>query len=86
MERLVYLLCALTSVSCAFLLLRNFRRSQSKLLLWSGLCFCSFAASNIVLFIDLGMLPKEIDLSYYRDGLTLTGLLFLSYGLIWEDR
>lgn len=86
MEKIVYLLCALTSIGCAFLLLRNYRRSGTRLLLWAGLCFSCFAVGNIVLFIDLGLLPPEIDLSYYRDSLTFIGLILFGFGLIWEDR
>ena len=86
MERIVYLLCALTSMGCAYLLLQNYRRSGAKLLFWAGCCFCCMAAGNVVLFFDLGVLPPDIDLSWYRDGLTFAGLLFLTYGLIWEDK
>ncbi|MFO1499342.1 MAG: DUF5985 family protein [Verrucomicrobiota bacterium] len=86
MATFVYLLCALTSTACAFVLLRNYRRSGARLLLWGGLCFSCFAAGNVVLFIDLGLLPASIDLSFYRDGLTFLGLVFFSYGLIWEAK
>lgn len=84
MAKIVYLLCALTSMICAFLLLRNYFRSGARLLLWGGLCFASLAAGNVLLFIDLGILPATIDLSPYRDGVILAGLLLLLYGLIWE--
>ena len=84
MAKIVYLLCALTSMTCAFLLLRNYFRSGSRLLLWGGLCFTSLTLGNVLLFIDLGILPPTIDLSPYRDGVILAGLLMLLYGLIWE--
>jgi len=84
MEKLVYLLCALTSVGCAVLLLRNYFRSRARLLLWGSLFFVFYALSNIVLFIDLGILPPEIDLSNYRDFLTLAGVLIFTFGLIAE--
>jgi hypothetical protein len=84
MQKVVYLLCALTSFGCAFMLMRNFFRMGSRLLLWGGLCFGFIAASNVVLFIDLGVLPSSIDLSRYRDVLTFAGLLLLIYGLVWE--
>jgi hypothetical protein len=81
--QLVYLLCGLTSAGCAFLLLKGYRDNRIRLLFWSGMCFLFLALSNILLFIDLVIVP-EIDLSVYRSGITLIGLGMLVYGLIWE--
>src|SRR5687768_15005472 len=39
MGPIVYILGALTTLLCAFLLLRGFVQGREKLLLWSGLCF-----------------------------------------------
>jgi hypothetical protein len=80
---IVYILCALTCGSCAFLLLRHFKRSRSKLLFWSGICFVCLALSNVILFVDLVVLP-DIDLGVYRGLTTLVGLGVLLYGLITE--
>ena len=38
----VYVLCLLTSLACAVLLLRSYRQTRIRLLLWSGLCFALF--------------------------------------------
>jgi hypothetical protein len=84
MDKFVYLLCAVASVGCAILLLRNYFRSRARLLLWGSLFFIFFALSNIVLFIDLGILPPEIDLSNYRDSLTLIAVIVFVFGLIAE--
>lgn len=84
MAEAVYILCALTSMACAVLLLRSYRRTGMRLLLWSGLCFVSLAVSNVVLFVDLVVVPKEIDLSLIRSGLGLVGVAILLYGLIWD--
>jgi hypothetical protein len=81
--KLVYLLCGLTSAGCAILLLRGYAQNRSRLLFWSGLCFVLLGISNIGLFIDLVILP-EIDLSFYRNCVTLAALVMLVYGLIWE--
>ena len=43
MSEIVYLLCAATSALCAALLVRSYRRSRSRLLLWSCLCFVGLA-------------------------------------------
>lgn len=39
---------------------------------------------SLVLFIDLGILPPEIDLSSYRDSLTLIGVAIFVFELIAE--
>jgi hypothetical protein len=71
------------SLVCSILLLRTFRRTRVRLLLWSGASFCVFAAVNIFLFIDFVLLP-DLDLSVYRDAGTLLGIALLLYGLIWD--
>ncbi|WP_342378453.1 DUF5985 family protein [Myxococcus stipitatus] len=84
MAEAVYILCALTSVACAVLLLRAWKRTQSRLLLWSGLCFVGLAVSNVLLFVDLGLLPPTIDLYMPRQLSTLAAVSVLLYGLIWD--
>ncbi len=83
MGPVIYALCALTSLTCAFLLLRAFRRSRLPLLFWSGLAFVAFAAANVVLFLDLVVVKP--DLSLYRNALTLVGVVLLLYGLVFES-
>lgn len=56
----IYALCAITSLLCAFLLLRGYRRNRTKLLFWSSICFAALAVDNIVLAIDLAVFP-EVD-------------------------
>ncbi len=80
----VYVLCGLTSLACAFLLWMQYRRTQGPLLLWSMLCFVCLAVTNILLFVDLVLLPS-IDLSVLRSSLTLLGMLMMLYGLIRES-
>ena len=85
MAEAVYVLCALTSVLCATLLLRGYATGHSRLLFWSGLCFCGLALNNGLLFLDLVIVPN-VDLSLLR---SITGLLSMSvllYGLVWESR
>ena len=81
----VYALCALTSIICAWLLLRGYARTRFRLLLWSGICFIGLALNNILLFIDLRVLA-ETDLSLVRTLPALAGVAMLLYGLIWEAR
>jgi len=83
MALLVYVLCALTSLACAVLLWRGFRRSRVRLLMWSAICFAGFALNNILLIIDVRIVPEQ-DLSIARSVPSLIGIALLLYGLIWE--
>lgn len=83
MAAFVYILCATTSLVCALLLLRASRRSSNALLLWSGNSFACLALANILLFVDLIMVPN-FDLLLARNVVTLIGVIMLLYGLIWE--
>jgi hypothetical protein len=85
MAEAVYVLCALTSLFCAVLLIRSFRRQRSRLLLWSSLCFVGLAANNALLVVDLMVVP-EVDLSAVRTSVAAAALLVLLIGLIWESR
>ena len=76
MAEVVYILCALTSLCCAVLLLRGYRQSRVRLLFWSGLCFIGLAANNILLFVDLSLVPRT-DLFLLRSLPALLGLLLL---------
>lgn len=86
MPELVYVLCALTSIACAGLLLRSYRANKSRLLLWSTLCFVGLALNSILLFIDLVVVPYAVDLGYFRTGSAIAALGLLTIGLIWESR
>jgi len=83
MAHLVYGLCALTALMCAFLLLRAYGRQRYRLLLWSGLCFSILALNNFLLVVDKLILPAE-DLSLLRTGTALIAMMVLLYGLIWD--
>lgn len=84
MAAAIYLLCMLTSMVCALLLLFAWRRSRYRLLLWSGLCFAGLTLNNLALVIDKLVLP-DIDLSIWRTSLALLAMVVLLYGLIWES-
>lgn len=80
----IYVLCALTSILCAVLLIRGYRESRVRLLFWSALCFVGFALNNILLLVDLRVLP-DIDLEIWRSVPAVVGLALLVYGLVWES-
>jgi hypothetical protein len=81
---LLYLLAALTSIACMALLFRGYARTGARLLLWSALCFVALSLNNVLLFVDLVLLPTEVDLRIYRLLAALAGVLFLLYAFIWE--
>jgi hypothetical protein len=84
MAQAIYILCALTALACASLLLRSYLKSGYRLLLWSGLCFVGLSINNLLLMLDRLALPS-IDLSVWRSATALIALLTLLYGLVWED-
>ena len=80
----VYLLCFLTSAACSALLARSFWRTGTRLLLWSALCFVLLAANNLVVIIDMVVLPPDVDLRLPRYLLALGAVGVLLFGFIWD--
>jgi hypothetical protein len=85
MAETVYLLCAITSVVCAIMLFRGYRESHGRLLFWSSLCFAGLAVNNVLLFLDLVVVP-QFDLSLARSAIALAALMMLLIGLVWDSR
>ena len=81
---IVYLLCLLTSAACAWLLGRSYRRTRRWLLLWSSVCFVFLAANNLVLVLDLIVLP-DIDLRLARLLCSLAAVFALIWGFVWDS-
>jgi hypothetical protein len=82
-EPLLFLLCIATSVTCMWLLYRGWRRTGTRLLFWSALCFVGLAVNNLLVFIDLVLVPQT-DLRPLRLLASLAAVLVLLWGLIWE--
>ena len=80
---MVYLLCFATSGVCALMLGRSYRQSHASLLLWSAICFVLLAANNLVLVVDLVLLPDDIDLRILRLLLSLAAVGTLIFGFVW---
>ncbi len=85
MAAAVYLLGVLTTLACAVLLLRGYAQGKKRLLLWTGVCFVGLTISNLLVFVDLVLVP-EIDLYLWRLGAAAISMAFMLYGLIWESR
>jgi hypothetical protein len=81
----VYGLCTLTSLVCAWLLFRGYRRTRTRLLMWSGLCFFGLFLNNAVLFLDNIILPTQVNLSIWRLLPAIVGIALLCYGLVEEE-
>ena len=81
---LVYSLCFATSALCAFLLGRSFRRSRSRMLFWSALCFALLALVNFIVILDLLVYP-DLDFRPLRLWLSLLAVTVLLFGFIWDE-
>jgi hypothetical protein len=79
----VYLLCLLTSAACAWLLVRSYLKSRTKLLLWSAACFVMLALNNLFVVADVVIFPS-FDLALLRSLSALAGVGLLLYGFISE--
>lgn len=80
----VYVLCFLTSLSCAWMLGRSYFRNGTHLLLWSAICFAFLALNNLVLVLDLVVWPDDVDLRLPRLLLALAAVISLIWGFVWE--
>lgn len=79
----VYLLCFATSTACAILLARSYARTRARLLLWSALCFVLLAGNNLLVVVDLLVLP-DVNLTVVRLGFSASALAVLLFGFIWD--
>jgi hypothetical protein len=82
---LLFLVALLTSLACCVLLFRAYLQSRLQILLWSALCFVGLTVNNLLVFVDLVVLPDAIDLRIYRNAAALVGMLFMLYGFIRES-
>lgn len=85
MGPIAYVLCALTTALCATLLLAGHARVKQRLLLFSGLCFAGLAVANLLIFVDLVLLPT-VDLYWLRQLTAILAMGLMLYGLIWEKQ
>jgi hypothetical protein len=81
----LFLLAIITSLACTVLLFRGYMRTGLRILMWSALCFVCLTINNLLLFIDVILLPSTIDLRVFRHATALVGMLFMLYGFIVES-
>lgn len=84
MAEAIYAGCAATSILCAVVLFRGYQRERVRLAFWTAICFIGFALSNILLFVDLVIIPQT-DLSFWRILPTVGGVMALLFGFIWDS-
>ncbi len=82
---LIYLACVAASLVCAALLARAYFRARTRLLLWTAVAFGFFAANNMLLALDMVVLP-DVDLYLWRQAAAGLGLASLLYGFVWDAR
>jgi hypothetical protein len=83
MAEITYILCAATSLCAAALLLVRYRQLPTRLLFWSALAFSGLAVNNILVVVDLLIVP-QLDLSPVRAAVAAVAMLVFIGGLIWE--
>jgi hypothetical protein len=79
----IYSLCLGAAALCTMLLLRGYRRSGTRLLLWSGLCFAFLSLNSLIVILDILVFPGR-DLQLLRHGASLAAVGTLLVGLIWD--
>jgi Family of unknown function (DUF5985) len=81
----LFVLAVLASLACTLLLYRGYRNTRLRILLWSALCFVCLTINNLLVFVDLIVLPETVDLRVLRHATALTGMAFLLYGFIRDS-
>jgi hypothetical protein len=69
-------------VACAVLLARSYIAGRTPILLYSALCFALLALNNLVVVVDLIILP-DISFRLVRLILALAAVSVLLFGFIW---
>ena len=82
---ILFALAILTSLACTLLLWRGYRNTRLRILLWSALCFVCLTVNNLLVFVDLIVLPESVDLRVLRHATSLAGMAFLLYGFIRDS-
>lgn len=80
----VYGLCLLASLLCAGLLFRGWAKARTRLLLWTAVSFGLMALNNLLLVVDLVLLPTQVQLWWPRQIALALAIGVLIYAFIWE--
>jgi hypothetical protein len=85
MAVVVYVLCLITAMSCAGVLFAAYRRSGATLLVWSSLCFAGLALNEVLVLVDLYVVPGT-SLRLMRSLAGLLAMVLMLVGLILHTR
>ncbi|UAL11620.1 DUF5985 family protein [Caulobacter segnis] len=80
----VYGLCLAASLLCAGLLIRAWLAARTRLLLWTAVSFGFIALNNLLLVVDLVLLPTQVQLWWPRQISLIVAIGVLIYAFIWE--
>lgn len=72
----IYGLCMLTALLCAWFLLQAYMKTRYRLLFWCSVFFSIAAMNNVFLVVDKVVL-LDVDLMVYRYAVALVGLMIL---------
>jgi hypothetical protein len=81
----IYLLCAATSLVAAVLLTRQYLRRRTVLLFWSSIGFAGFSVNNVLVYVELAILP-DAPVALPRTVVATVAMLALVYGLTKDSR
>jgi hypothetical protein len=79
----IHLFCAVTSVGCMLLLIRAWRETRHRLMLWMALCFAGLVLNNLLMIANF-LFDEGVGVIVLRQLSAITALCVLLYGLIWE--
>ena len=82
MPEATYVICTITSLASAVLMLRSMRGAGGRLLFWGAVFFLGMALNNIALFANKVLI--EADWSVLPNVVMLVSVAALLYGLIWD--
>jgi hypothetical protein len=81
MAEATYVICTLTSLASALLMMRSVRGPGGRLLFWGAVFFLGMAVNNIALFANT---LTDADWSVVPNVIMLVSVAALLYGLIWD--
>ncbi len=82
MPEATYVICTITSLASALLMLRSMRGPGGRLLFWGAVFFLGMALNNVALFANNVLIAA--DWSVVPNIIMLTSVAALLYGLIWD--
>lgn len=85
MVELTYILNTLVCLACVGMLFRGWRHTGGRLLLLSAICFSMLTINNVLIFVDVLVVP-DVNLGVLRAASALAGFSVLLFGMIWESR